>query len=142
MRRLLAADLLPERAGQPVKAWVHISLADLRALDRDSALEKEWIAGVRGRWAAARAGRVGDGAAWLDGDAAGAMTCDASIAPVVTGEVNPGVLEDLAGLCLQLAGHGPHWGRAGRRAGDRAAAAGKDRARRRDGAAGKPGARS
>ena len=31
MRRLVAADLLPERAGQPVKAWVHISLADLLA---------------------------------------------------------------------------------------------------------------
>jgi hypothetical protein len=28
MRRLIAAGLLPERAGQPVKAWVHISLAD------------------------------------------------------------------------------------------------------------------
>ena len=29
MRRLVAADLLPERAGQPVKALVHVSLADL-----------------------------------------------------------------------------------------------------------------
>ena len=28
MRRLVAADLLPERAGQPVKAWAHIPLAD------------------------------------------------------------------------------------------------------------------
>ena len=34
MRRLVAADLLPERAGQPVKAWVHISLADLLAAGR------------------------------------------------------------------------------------------------------------
>ena len=33
MRRLVAAGLLPERAGQPVKAWVHISLADLLLLD-------------------------------------------------------------------------------------------------------------
>jgi hypothetical protein len=31
MRRLVAADLLPERAGQPVKAWVHMSLTDLLA---------------------------------------------------------------------------------------------------------------
>ena len=38
MRRLVASDLLPERAGQPVKAWVHISLADLLLLDGDSAL--------------------------------------------------------------------------------------------------------
>src|SRR5437762_1380504 len=29
MRRLTAANLLPERAGQPVRAWAHISLADL-----------------------------------------------------------------------------------------------------------------
>jgi hypothetical protein len=28
MRRLVAADLLPKRAGQPVKAWVHMSLAN------------------------------------------------------------------------------------------------------------------
>ena len=38
MKRLVAANLLPERAGQPVKAWVHISLADLMLLDGDSAL--------------------------------------------------------------------------------------------------------
>ena len=33
MRRLVTAGLLPERAGQPVKAVVHISLADLMRLD-------------------------------------------------------------------------------------------------------------
>ena len=33
MRRLVAANLLPERAGQPVKVWAHISLADLLRLD-------------------------------------------------------------------------------------------------------------
>jgi Domain of unknown function (DUF222) len=55
MRRLIAADLLPERAGQPVKAWVHVSLAELRALDDDSVLEDEWITAVRTKWAAARA---------------------------------------------------------------------------------------
>src|SRR6266498_4166842 len=37
MRRLAANDLLPERAGQPVKAWVHISLADLMRLEGDAA---------------------------------------------------------------------------------------------------------
>ena len=42
MRRLTAAGLLPERAGQPVKAWAHISLADLMLLDGDSALQQEW----------------------------------------------------------------------------------------------------
>jgi len=42
MRRLTAANLLPERAGQPVKVWAHISLADLLRLDGDSALQEEW----------------------------------------------------------------------------------------------------
>ena len=47
MRRLVTAGLLPERAGQPVKAWVHISLADLMVLDGSSALLEEWTARVR-----------------------------------------------------------------------------------------------
>ena len=106
MRRLVAAGLLPERAGQPVKAWVHISLADLMVLEGSSALLEEWTAGVRAQWAghraAASAGGGGDGGAWLDGDAAAAMTCDAAMAPVVTGEVNPAALEDLIRLCVEL----------------------------------------
>jgi hypothetical protein len=55
MRRLVASGMLPERAGQPVKAWVHISLADLLLLDGDSALQEQWTAQVRARWAARRA---------------------------------------------------------------------------------------
>ena len=47
MRRLTASGLLPERAGQPVKAWVHITLADLRRMDGDSALQDQWTAHVR-----------------------------------------------------------------------------------------------
>ena len=38
MRRLVAADLVPERAGQPARVWAHISLADLMVLDGSSAL--------------------------------------------------------------------------------------------------------
>ena len=44
----------------------------------------------------------------LDGDAARALACDATITPIVTGNVNPGVLDDLVQLCVQLAGHGAH----------------------------------
>ena len=47
MRRLLASDLLPARAGQPVKALVHVSFADLCELDADSALQAKWIEGYR-----------------------------------------------------------------------------------------------
>ena len=96
MRRLLSAGLLPERAGQPVKALVHVSLADLMLLDGSSALMDEWIAGVRAQWAAARAAASesgSDGGAWLDGDAAKAIACDAAMAPIVTGDVNVDALE-------------------------------------------------
>ena len=41
MTRLIAAGILPERAGQPVKVWAHISLADLLRLDGSSALQEE-----------------------------------------------------------------------------------------------------
>jgi hypothetical protein len=54
MRRLLASGLLPRRAGQPVKALVHVSFADLCAMDRGSALQARWITGYRARWAAQR----------------------------------------------------------------------------------------
>jgi hypothetical protein len=105
MRRLVAAGLLPERAGQPVKIWAHMSLADLLRLDGSSALQKEWTAQVRAQWAAHRAAASeagSDGGAWLDGDAAEAIACDAAMAPVVTGDVDPAVLEDLVRLCTEL----------------------------------------
>ena len=105
MRRLLAAGLLPERAGAPVKALVHMPLADLIQLDGSSALMQEWAAQVRAQWAAARAAASvsgSDGGAWLDGDAARGVACDASLTPVVTGEVDPAALDDLVRLCVQL----------------------------------------
>ncbi len=114
MRRLAASDLLPERAGQPVKAWVHISLADLVVLDGDSALQDQWTAQVRERWAARRAfaSETGsEGGAWLDGDAAEGIACDAAAAPIVTGEVNVDALEDLVRLCVELDGQRRDGGR-------------------------------
>ena len=105
MRRLLAAGLLPERAGQPVKALVHVSLADLMLIEGSSALLEEWSARVRAAWAAARAAASvtgSDGGAWLDGETAAAFSCDASATPVVTGEANLAALEDLIRLCTEL----------------------------------------
>ena len=105
MRRLAAAGMLPERAGQPVKAWVHIPLAVLIEMDGSTTLVKEWVTSMRATWAAHRAaaseggGNIG---AWLDGDPARAVACDAAIAPVVTGEVNPAALDDMVRLCVQL----------------------------------------
>ena len=104
MKRLLASGLLPQRAGQPVKALVHMSFADLCDLDADSKLQDAWIAGYRARWAAERAAAsvsTGDGGAWLDGDAARQMACDAMIVPVVTADLDPGAVEVLIGLCVE-----------------------------------------
>ena len=113
MRRLVASGLLPERAGQPVKVWAHVSLAELRALDDGSALQTEWIGEMAVRWAARRAAASqtgSDGAAWLDGTSARAVSCDATLIPVVTGGIDPAALDDLVNLCLQYAGHSPHCG--------------------------------
>jgi hypothetical protein len=104
MRRLLASDLLPQRAGQPVKALVHMSFADLCELDTDSALQDKWIAEYRARWAAARAAAsvsTGDGGAWLEGEKARAIACDAMIIPVVVGDIDPDAVEDLIVLCVR-----------------------------------------
>jgi hypothetical protein len=111
MRRLVAAGLLPERAGQPVRVWAHVSLAELRELDDRSVLAQQWIGEMAIRWAARRAAASqtgSDGAAWLQGKSARAVTCDASVIPVVTGQVDPRALDDLVALCLQFTGHGSH----------------------------------
>jgi Domain of unknown function (DUF222) len=112
MRRLLASDLLPQRAGQPVKALVHVSFTDLCELDADSALQAKWIEGYRAAWAAHRAAASvtpGDGGAWLDGDEARTITRDAMLIPVVTGDLDPGAVDQLIELCVQydrIRGHG------------------------------------
>ena len=104
MRRLLASNLLPARAGQPVKALVHIYFAELAEMDAGSALQDKWIEEYRARWAAHRAAAsvaTGDGGAWLEGDAARTMACDAMTVPVVLGDVDPGAIEDLITACVQ-----------------------------------------
>ncbi|MDQ2812318.1 MAG: 13E12 repeat family protein [Actinomycetota bacterium] len=110
MKRLVAAGLVPARAGQPAKVIAHISLTDLLDLDTRSTLREAWTERVRARWAAARAAASvsgSDGTAWLEGEEARGFACDASITPIVFGEVNLAVLDGLVGLCVQLAGHGP-----------------------------------
>ncbi len=104
MKRLLAANLVPARAGQPTRALVHIGFPDLVQLDKDSVLQDTWIAAYRARWAAQRAAAAvgpGDGGAWLDGDAARKVACDAMIIPVVVGDLDPGAIEQLITLCVE-----------------------------------------
>ena len=104
MRRLLASDLLPKRAGQPVKALAHIHFSELMDLDHDSALQDKWAEDYRAAWAAQRAAAsvsTGDGGAWLEGDAARAIGCDAMIIPVVTADIDPAAIEGLITACVQ-----------------------------------------
>jgi hypothetical protein len=104
MRRLLSSNLLPARAGQPVKALVHIYFAELCEMDGDGVLQDKWITEYRAQWAAHRAAvsvSPGDGGAWLEGDAARQVACDAMIIPVVTGDVDPGAVEDLIAVCVE-----------------------------------------
>jgi Domain of unknown function (DUF222) len=104
MKRLLASNLLPQRAGQPVKALVHVSFADLCELDVDSKLQEAWIAGYRARWAGQRAAAsvsTGDGGAWLEGDAARRVACDAMLVPVVTADLDLAAVDVLIELCVQ-----------------------------------------
>jgi hypothetical protein len=110
MRRLVAAGLLPERAGQPLHVTAHIHIKDMTALDVGSELQEKWTEDVRAGWAAARAAASAggsDGGVWLEGEAAEGFACDASVTPVVFGTVDIGVMEHLVRLCVQLAGHGP-----------------------------------
>jgi Domain of unknown function (DUF222) len=104
MRRLLASNLLPRRAGQPVKALAHIHFTELLAMDHDSVLLDTWITAYRAQWAARRAAAAvgpGDGGAWLTGDAARALAYDAMIVPVVTGDIDPAAVEALISLCVR-----------------------------------------
>ena len=103
-RRLLASDLLPKRAGQPLKALGHIHFTELRALDGGSVLQDRWITDYRARWAARRAAASvspGDGGAWLEGEAARRFAADAMIIPVVTADIDPGAIELLITACAQ-----------------------------------------
>jgi hypothetical protein len=105
MKRLVAAGLVPEHGGQPLRAWAYISLADLMLIEGSSALVEEWTAGLRARWAGRRAAADAAGGhqgLWLDGDAAEAAACDAAVTPVVVGDVNPDAFDDLIRLCVRL----------------------------------------
>ena len=104
MERLLAADLLPERAGAPIKVWAHVSLTELMQLPGASALARQWLIDTQATWAAhqATAAESGEGDLWLTGDRAAAVACTGSVAPVVTGAVNPGAFYRLVQLSIEL----------------------------------------
>jgi hypothetical protein len=99
-RRLIASGCLPERAGQPTQIQLHLSLDQLRGLPGAADAE----------------------AAWAGPPAGPGADCDATIVPVVTGHVDPDVMDRLAAVLRD--------GREGQAEADEAEAARRDLAER------------
>jgi Domain of unknown function (DUF222)/HNH endonuclease len=78
-RRLIGQGCLPQRGGQPTQILLHMSLDQLR--------------GLPGAAAAA--------SAWPGAPAGPGYDCDASIVPVVTGNVDPDVVDQLTNALLR-----------------------------------------
>jgi hypothetical protein len=78
-RRLVASGGLPDRAGQPTQILLHMSLDQLRGLPGAAQAE----------------------AAWPGPEAGPGADCDAAIVPVVTGTVDPVVLDRLSAALLR-----------------------------------------
>jgi hypothetical protein len=79
-RRLIASACLPERAGQATQIQLHMTLEQLLGLPGAADATAEW---------------AGHGATAPPG-----ADCDAAIAPVVTGHVDEGLLDQLAAALL------------------------------------------
>jgi hypothetical protein len=90
-RRLVAGGL-PDTAGQPTQVQLHVTLDQLRDLPGAAAAERSW--------AAARA--AGDGTSgWVhDRAAAAGYACDAQLVPVVTGHLDPSLMDAMTGRWL------------------------------------------
>ena len=85
-RRLVGSGCLPERAGQPTQIVLHLDLDRLRGLPGAPETEAAW------------AGQATAG----PGD-----DCDAQIVPMVTGRIDPGVLDRLTAALLHGTPPGP-----------------------------------
>jgi hypothetical protein len=93
---LLRARLVPDRAGADTTAVVHIPLSALRQLPGAAELEDAWL-----RARAGHGGPGGDG--YLTGTGAETAACDAQSVPVVTGTVNPDVIDQMIDLARTAA---------------------------------------
>jgi Domain of unknown function (DUF222)/HNH endonuclease len=80
-RRLIASGCLPQRAGQPTHIQLTMKLDQLRGLNNTGQAGREPVG-----WPGATAGPGAE--------------CDATIIPVVTGHVDPGVLDRLVAALL------------------------------------------
>jgi hypothetical protein len=80
-RRLIASGCVPDRAGQPTQIQLHMTLDQLLGLDGSGEAAAEW---------------AGHGVTAGPGS-----DCDASIVPIVSGHVDPEVLDRLAAGLLR-----------------------------------------
>ena len=86
---LLRARLVPDRAGADTQAVVHIPLSALRELAGAADIEDTWIR--------ARLGEDG----YLTGEDAETASCDAQTVPVVTGNMDPPVVDKMISLARE-----------------------------------------
>jgi Domain of unknown function (DUF222) len=77
-RRLIGSGCLPQRGGQPTQIQLHMTLDQLRGLPGAQNLESSWPGAPAGP----------------------GYDCDAAIVPVVTGHVDPAVVDQLATALL------------------------------------------
>ena len=96
-RRLIGGQMIPGRDGQPPHLTVHIDLNDLRGGPGGSVLERSWTPALAA---------AGPGSVYLTGPAAEAAACDAVVTPMVTGQIDWAVLDQLTTVWLTTHGHG------------------------------------
>jgi Domain of unknown function (DUF222) len=93
--RLIAANLVPGRDGQPLHLYAHLDLASL-ATARATAPGGSQL---ESRWSLART-MAGPGAWCPTGPDADAAACDATVIPVITGQVDWTLLDHVISLAL------------------------------------------
>jgi hypothetical protein len=90
---LLRARLVPDRAGSDTQVVAHVPLSQLRQMPGASQLEDVWIRALVGE----------DG--YLAGKDAEAAACDAMTVPVVTGQVDLSVIDQMIEYVLGAFSH-------------------------------------
>ena len=101
-QRLIAANMVPGRDGQPLHVFAHLDPAALAGPDRSTSAHDSSARGgsvFEGRWSLARA-IAGPGAWCPTGPDAEAIACDATVLPVVTGHVDWVAVDQLISLAL------------------------------------------
>jgi Domain of unknown function (DUF222)/HNH endonuclease len=90
-QRLIAANVLPGRDGQPLHVYAHMDLARLAALagQPTGAQAAKGCSALEGLWS-------------LAGPEAAAAACDATVIPVITGHLDWSLADDLIAMALPV----------------------------------------